>query len=80
MSDSEKKETKLIKREVYTYIEKTQKVIKEYNFWRTPYETWKIMKTVYSVDGESTTEEIILPDEVLSKIITDTAKENLTNE
>lgn len=73
-------EKKLIEREVYTFYEKTDKVIKEYNFWKTPHQMWKIMKTVYDVNGEGETREMLLPEEVLNKMLTDTAKESLTNE
>ena len=73
-------EGKIVKKEVYSYTEQNKKTIREYNFWRTPYNTWKIMKTIYDVDEGSHTVEMTIPDEVLNKMLTDTAKEELSNE
>ena len=71
---------KITKKEVYSYTEQSKKAIVEYNFWRTPYETWKIMKTIYDVDEGNHTVEMTIPDAVLNKMLTDTAKDSLTNE
>jgi len=71
---------KITKKEVYSYTKQSKKAIVEYNFWRTPYESWKIIKTIYDVDEGSYTVEMTIPDEVLNKMLTDTAKEELSNE
>lgn len=73
-------ENEIREKKVYFYTDKTNKSIKEYKFWKTPYDTWRIMKTIYDIDSETNTVEMTIPNEVINKMITNMAKESLTDE
>lgn len=71
-------EKKFSENQMYRYTIRSKHRVIDYNFWRAPESGWKVLKTIYDVEDGDKTTEIFIPDEVLDKMITEKAKEELS--
>lgn len=66
------------KKEIFSYSDKTNKRIIDYKFWEITNSYWHIMCSIYDVDfNEPRTTEMIIPEEILDKMLSENAKGKL---
>lgn len=68
----------IYKKEVFSYSEKTNKRIIDYKFWEINSNNWHVLCSKYDVDfHEPQTTEMIIPEEILNKMLAERAKGKL---